>query len=56
MYQTPPWALGCVVCEMLIGKSPWDRGIEFNKQDLFNLIADDHELPDISTGIFFVIN
>ena len=45
------WSLGYVVCEMVTRKSPWDRGKELNKQDLFNLITNERELPEIPTGI-----
>ncbi|KAG6663399.1 mitogen-activated protein kinase kinase kinase 20-like [Carya illinoinensis] len=52
--QEPPsdiWALGCVVCKMLTGKSPWDGAEEMNTENLLRLIGDEHELPKIPTGI-----
>ncbi|XP_059458557.1 mitogen-activated protein kinase kinase kinase 20-like [Corylus avellana] len=45
------WAMGCVVCEMLTGKSPWDRAEELNTKDLLRLIGDQRELPKIPSGI-----
>ena len=36
---------------MVTRKYPWDRGKELNKRDLFNLIVDELELPEIPTGI-----
>ncbi|KAB1214432.1 Mitogen-activated protein kinase kinase kinase 2 [Morella rubra] len=52
--QEPPsdiWALGCVVCKMLTGKSPWDRAEEMSTEGLLSLIGDERELPKIPTGI-----
>jgi serine/threonine protein kinase len=45
------WAMGCVVCEMLTGKSPWERAEELNTDDLLRLIGDGRELPKIPSGI-----
>ncbi|XP_062157051.1 mitogen-activated protein kinase kinase kinase 20-like [Alnus glutinosa] len=45
------WALGCVVCEMLTGESPWNRAEELNTEDLLRLIGDGHELPKIPSNI-----
>ena len=45
------WALGCVVCEMLTGKSPWERAEELNTEDLLRLIGDQRESPKIPSGI-----
>ncbi|XP_059430635.1 mitogen-activated protein kinase kinase kinase 20-like [Corylus avellana] len=45
------WALGCVVCEMLTAKSPWERAEELKTEDLLRLIGDQRELPKIPCGI-----
>ena len=45
------WAFGCVVCEMLTGKSPWDKEEELDTEELLNLIGDERELPKIPSGI-----
>jgi serine/threonine protein kinase len=45
------WALGIVVCEMLTGKSPWERAKELKTEDLLRLIGDQRELPKIPCGI-----
>ena len=45
------WAFGCVVCEMLIGKSPWDREEELDTEDLLWVIANERVLPKIPSGI-----
>ena len=47
--QEPPsdiWGLGCVVCEMSVGNLP-GIGLVLDRLDLFNLIADEHELPQV---------
>ncbi|KAB1214469.1 Mitogen-activated protein kinase kinase kinase ANP1 [Morella rubra] len=52
--QEPPsdiWALGCVVCKMLSGNSPWDRAEELSTEYLFRLIGDERELPKIPSGV-----
>ena len=41
------WAFGCVVCEMLTGKSPWDREEELDKEVLLGVIGNEHILPKI---------
>ena len=41
------WAFGCVVCEMLIGKSPWDREEELNTEELLGVIGNERILPKI---------
>ena len=45
------WAFGCVVCEMLTGKSPWDRGKYMDTNDILCLIADENEFPTIPSQI-----
>ena len=39
------WAFGCVVCEMLTGKSPWDREEELDIEVLLGVIGNEHILP-----------
>ena len=45
------WALGCVVCKMLTGKSPWDREEGLDTEELLRLIGNKRELPKIPSGI-----
>ncbi|XP_035547283.1 mitogen-activated protein kinase kinase kinase 3-like [Juglans regia] len=45
------WALGCLVCEMLTGKSPWDREEKLNANELLQLIGDECEVPKIPSGV-----
>ncbi|XP_042969720.1 mitogen-activated protein kinase kinase kinase 20-like [Carya illinoinensis] len=45
------WALGCLVCEMLTGKSPWNRDKELNAEKLLQLIGNEHEVPKIPSGV-----
>ena len=45
------WAFGCVVCEMLIGKSPWDREEELHTEELLWVIGNERVLPKIPSGI-----
>ncbi|KAK4587821.1 hypothetical protein RGQ29_019000 [Quercus rubra] len=45
------WAFGCVVCEMLTGKSPWDREEELNTEELLGVIGNERVLPKIPSGI-----
>ena len=41
------WAFGCVVCEMLTGKSPWDREEELDIEVLLGVIGNERILPKI---------
>ncbi|KAJ0094057.1 hypothetical protein Patl1_16350 [Pistacia atlantica] len=50
--QEPPsdiWALGCVVLEMLTGKSAWN--VNMGTEELLRMIGDDYSLPEIPTEI-----
>ena len=44
-------AFGCVVCEMLTGKSPWDREEELDSEELLWVIGNVCVLPKIPSGI-----
>ena len=41
------WAFGCVVCEMLTGKSLWDREEELDIEVLLGVIGNERILPKI---------
>ncbi|XP_038693694.1 mitogen-activated protein kinase kinase kinase 2-like [Tripterygium wilfordii] len=45
------WALGCLVLEMLTGKSPWDSEFDFAMKGLFRRIGDSGALPQIPAWI-----
>ena len=44
-------AFGCVVSEMLTGKSPWDREEELDSEELLWVIGNECVLPKIPSGI-----
>ncbi|XP_052174497.1 mitogen-activated protein kinase kinase kinase 20-like [Diospyros lotus] len=52
--QEPPsdiWAFGCIVLEMLTGKSPWDGEKKLDSEALLRQIGEGNELPKLPSTL-----